>query len=288
MKLKIIEIQCKYILCKNGHDELAMLVIVNESLDQFNDILITRDVKSLFLCTAFNHPVNNLPNNIEKLFIKRLYKNYFKYGDYTLSYVLSSDLSKQVKKILNLPTMIGVSVFNQPLDNLPINLKVLQIYWEYFNFKQSLDYLPAGLKMLGIGLEYPNGMLDNLPNGLKILKIKFNDLSQITLINLPKTLINLKIDTFNTSWSCNFNDLPQSIKHLDLGTHFNGSLEHLPKKLHTLTLFTWHFDYIRYLEPFTIPNSLKLFIGFASNKICRYIKEKYKIKIYLDDEEVYL
>lgn len=60
--------------------------------------------------------------------------------------------------------------FNQPLDNLPINLTHL-IFFNNSDFSQSLDYLPKNLKYLAIGNSY-NKPLNNLPENLIYLYFK--------------------------------------------------------------------------------------------------------------------
>lgn len=79
-------------------------------------------------------------------------------------------------------------IFNQPLNNLPINLKELDIIYTKYNhplhvlpytltklllshtFNHNLDLLPESLQILKLGGNY-NKKLDDLPSGLKVLDI---------------------------------------------------------------------------------------------------------------------
>ena len=56
--------------------------------------------------------------------------------------------------------------FQEPLDNLPNNLKILEIY---SNYEQKLDFLPVSLEELHL-YRYM-GELRNLPPNLKILGV---------------------------------------------------------------------------------------------------------------------
>jgi len=296
MNLKIIEQHTKYVLCINSKDgaddavsdavsdvisdELLMIILVNEPMEQFNNILIQNNVTSLVLCSEFNQPIDNLPINIEKLYMQRLYGCHFicKEND-----MVTKD---KIKNLMQLFSMRCPAIFNHPINNLSIGLKILVITWEYFYFNHSLDYLPAGLEELHIHLEYVNKMLDNLPNGLKTLSIQFNE-PLILLKNLPYGLTDLCIDSYNQKWKCNLADLPQSIIILDLGFHFDDSLEHLPANLKQLSMHNQYFDIDTFLKPYTLPKSLKLFVCYFESNICQYIKQTYDIQIYFDNEDRY-
>lgn len=84
--------------------------------------------------------------------------------------------------------------FNQPLDNLPFNLKNLHIYDDKFD--QPLDCLPVNLEKLVIGCKPYNRPLDNLPPNLKkLVFVRFVKYNQ-QLLNLPKTIENITVYTF--------------------------------------------------------------------------------------------
>jgi hypothetical protein len=307
MKLKIIEQHAKYVLCINSinskgdyyrkddnenddendasdanvvNDEVLMIIIVNEPMEHFNNILIQHNVTSLVLCSEFNQPIDYLPINIEKLYMKRLYECHF--------ICEKEDIVTKDKKknLMQLFSMRCPAIFNHPINNLPIGLKILVITWEYFYFNHSLDYLPAGLEELNIHLEYVDKMLDNLPIGLKTLSIQFNE-PTIVLKNLPNGLTDLYIDSYNQNWTCNLTYLPQSIIVLDLGFHFYDSLEHLPANLEELLMHNRYFDIDTFLKPYTLPESLKLFVCYFESNMCQYIKQTYGIQIYFDDEDRY-
>jgi hypothetical protein len=91
-------------------------------------------------------------------------------------------------------TIMSHSDFNQPLENLPFNLKILNIYDDTFN--QSLDSLPVNLEKLVIGSKTYNKPLDNLPSNLKILYfIRFVKYNQ-PLTNLPNSIEKITVYTY--------------------------------------------------------------------------------------------
>lgn len=89
--------------------------------------------------------------------------------------------------------------FNQPLNNLPADLKVLKFgqnrIWNWVNgYSQPLDNLPVGLEVLylpesvGLNGESLGVRIDNLPRGLKILFIpRYIDI-EMDLNELPDTI----------------------------------------------------------------------------------------------------
>jgi hypothetical protein len=171
--------------------------------------------------------------------------------------------------------------YNHELSNLPITLKQFSIF---LKIDCSLDYLPEGLKSLTIH-ECNEIYLDNLPHSLENLYIV--DARKLTkpLLNLP---LNLKGLSFYYGYKFPVSTLPRTLKLLNLGNQA-GSLENLPPNLEVLSIFDRFFDYETYLYPYVLPASIKLFQCYSESNICRYIKEKYgsQITIFFEDEDYY-
>ena len=106
------------------------------------------------------------------------------------NYEYINSLPNEVESIC----IMSHSNFNQPLTNLPFNLKKLIIYDITFN--QNLDCLPNNLETLIIGCKNYNLPLDNLPQNLKsLIFLRFTKYSQ-HLLNLPKNIKKIDIYTF--------------------------------------------------------------------------------------------
>lgn len=155
---------------------------------------------------------------------------------------------------INLETLILHSN-NSPLDNLPKNLKKLEIDSCYFD--GTLDKLPPNLEELKISsISYNNGNINKLPNNLKFLDIgvffprnviyrlpaklqslRLNycyDYNQF-LSHLPDTLelLDLFTSPFN-AFDGTLNNLPSNLKLLKLSKHYPKSLDHLSKNIEIL------------------------------------------------------
>jgi len=107
--------------------------------------------------------------------------------------------------------------FNQPLDNLPVNLNKLVVG---DSFKKPLDFLPFGLKHLELPVGY-NQPLDNLPSGLEYLKIDW--CYDKPLNNLPEGLKILKI--FTGLYKYDLLNLPHSLEKLIIPSSYKGKIK---------------------------------------------------------------
>lgn len=154
----------------------------------FNKELNMEFIDELNQMKSFNLVFNNL---IATLMMKR-HSNEFSYDVEKNIYWRGSVFNKSVdllsetklkfiefgskfnKSISNLPetleTLILSSEFNQPLDNLPINLIYLSLY-DCLKFDYNLDYLPEGLKTLILPENYYYKPINNLPIGTKVLNL---------------------------------------------------------------------------------------------------------------------
>jgi hypothetical protein len=63
--------------------------------------------------------------------------------------------------------------FNQSLDNLPPNIKYLDLS-NATRFKKELNNLPAGLIGIALFSDYPENNIAGLPHGLKLIFINTN------------------------------------------------------------------------------------------------------------------
>jgi hypothetical protein len=119
------------------------------------------------------------------------------------------NLSEGIEKIIFLENLLKISIFNQPLDNLPNSL--IDLYLG-FAFSYPVDNLPNGLKYLRLGHAF-NHPIDNLPINLT------------HLIFCHQSIFNHPVDK-----------LPNSLTHLHFGFHFNQPINNLPINLIRLTL----------------------------------------------------
>lgn len=143
------------------------------------------------------------------------------------------------------------------------------------SFNQKLTNLPDGLKKLKLG-ELFNQKLTNLPKGLKILKL--GEIFNQKLKNLPNSLEVLQI---GGSFKQSFKNIPKSLKVLKLGNHYTNGLEKLPESLEKIRL-----------EKLNMKLFLKISPGLLRNKkirVCvgnRNVKLKYLHKIALSIDKI--
>lgn len=152
---------------------------------------------------------------------------------------------------INLETLILRSN-NPPLDNLPKNLKKLEIDSCYFdgvldklppNLEElkissishndgNINELPNNLKFLDIEVFFPRNVIYRLPAKLRSLRLNYcHDYNQF-LSNLPDTLESL--DIFTGAFGGILNNLPSNLKLLKLSKHYSKSLDHLSKNIEIL------------------------------------------------------
>lgn len=123
----------------------------NRSLEDDDIINSLKTIKSIYFGSCFDHPIDCLPNNIEKIIF---------------------DID---------------SVFNQQINNLPVNLK--EIYLGN-HFNQPVNCLPSSLTKIIFGISF-NQSLDNLPNGLEELVLGIGFLQKLE--NLPSSIKKINI-----------------------------------------------------------------------------------------------
>lgn len=148
--------------------------------------------------------------------------------------------------------------FNNPIDNLPNNIKIIE-FNKKSEFNHQLNNLPIELEHLWLGINYQYN-LDNLPINLKSLKlIGYNG----SYDNLPYGLLELQILEPYKLLSNNINNLK-----FDMNIHLKGinNLNLITPKLEILRLSNYtSLDYF-----INLPLSLKK-LYLAGN--CNFMKD---------------
>ncbi len=148
----------------------------------------------------------------------------------------------------------GKSRFNQPLKNLPRNLKYL-IFPEHSEFSQSLENLPPSLEYLATGWSY-NKPIPYLPNLIYLwLGRKYS-------LGLPKLSSKLQYLILEENFTQYLNNLPANLEYLHVGFNYNKPLDKLPQGLKYLDLSVKKFSH----DINNLPNGLKVFNFSVSEK----------------------
>ncbi len=190
-------------------------------------------IQILIFDEYFNYPLPILPDCVEQLiFDTEGFRVPTKYSDSNIRY--------------NYNFAYGKSRFNQPLNNLPRNLKYI-IFPEDSEFSQSLENLPSSLEYLATGWTY-NKPIPYLPNLIYLwLGRKYS-------LALPKLSSKLQYLILEESFTQYLNNLPQNLEYLDIGFNYNKPLDKLPQELKYLHLsvkkFSHHIN--------NLPNGLKV------------------------------
>lgn len=184
---------------------------------------------------------DGIPNNIETLILQNCNSNFSNLPDKLKNLEITYARFKISEDILsNLPEKLDkLSLIvdnNLKLDNLPINLKILDLS-KYINFTGSLDYLPFGLQLLKLPITY-NQELRNLPVGLK--KLSLGKEYNIVLDDLPN---NLELLVIGRKFNKEIKKLPQNLKkiYFDENSRFNYRLNNLPGKLEYIEIHSSYY-----------------------------------------------
>lgn len=141
---------------------------------------LPESVKLLCLGKEFTHNIDNLPNNLETLFLNS-----------------SCEFNQSIDNLpQNLETLILGGEFNQPINNLPLNLKTL-MFWCKFN--HPLINLPPKLENLVFIDKEFNHSIDFLPNTIKHLQ--FHESYDKPLPNIPTSIEHLVIRNQDYNWA---------------------------------------------------------------------------------------
>lgn len=163
--------------------------------------------------------------------------------------------------------------FNQPLNNIPENIKTIQIVSDkenqyYPDFNQPLDNLPFRLEKLIVKLMNYDYTLDNLPVELKYLKFMHTHCFQNKdlFCYLPSSLEYLGIFTYmfpdrkKNEPLLDLNNLPSKLKVLEIPLDCYKDCYNLPCNLETLILHGRdNFDY-KLDKKIELPNNLNMLI----------------------------
>ncbi len=195
-------------------------------------------VKKLTLL-EYNFPYDRIPENLENLVLQNCNSNFSNLPEQLknleISHInepISEDIFGNLpEKLEKLVLMLNINVL---LDNLPVNLKILDLS-RCIKFTSSLDYLPSNLQILKLPMTY-NNPLRNLPMGLKKLSLgkEFNN---------------------------DLDDLPNDLEQICIGRKFNKDILIFPQKLKRI-FFDQNSLFDKRLENF--PESLE-FIGIHSS-----------------------
>jgi len=161
----------------------------------------------------------------------------------------------ELKELKNYEILYLGEKFNQPIDNLPSNIKHIKFVKDmhsdkWYRFNYPIDNLPPFLETLELmSCEFQQS-LNLLPLSLKYLKIYFanNPFYQDNLFtNLPINLEHLCIysyrnkysglNNFNDEQLFNLNNLPARLKILEIVPNIYKPIEHLPEGLETLIIY---------------------------------------------------
>ena len=184
--------------------------------------------------------------------------------------------SEELNELTKYDTLYLGDSFNEPIDDLPINIKQITFItdkdsdnWSTFNypidnlppylesfelmsceFKHPINYLPSSLKYLKLYIAnpfYQENLFDNLPSNLEHLCL---------LSNINK----YSSDDINENNLFNLNNLPKNLKILEIMPNTYKPIENLPDGLETLIIHNKSF--LEYPEQtiINLPKNLNLLI----------------------------
>ena len=165
--------------------------------------IFSTSIKNLILYTDENFEIRELPPTIEHLILPDDFNRRIIFPRCLKSLIIQENFKQELN---NLPNSVERIIFypdleGNNLDNLPTNLKEIQIYSEDLN---SIDFLPTSLEYLYI--KFVSFPLINLPSGLNKLIIGGLEFS-----------VRKKYEYLNPCY------LPESIEYLALGFYIRKS-----------------------------------------------------------------
>ncbi len=162
-----------------------------------------------------NLHVSNLIVDVDEIIDYRLYPNLKNLSFVKQSNSFFGNIFLYLKSFFN-------NDFNQPVDNLPSDLKSLTFG---NNFNQPVDNLPSDLKSLTFGNNF-NQPVDNLPSSLESLTFG-NNFNQ-PVDNLPFSLEYLSMgDFFEQELNQQFFDNHPNLKCLEINEDYYSVLKRL-------------------------------------------------------------
>jgi len=199
----------------------------NQPLDNLPDIAYIK----LYI-PNFRLQLNHLPDKLQKLSLDCFTGNLSVFPNN----LKELELTNFTGSIENLPNFLEIlSIINSDclidLENLPRRLRRLRLD---ITLKKSLDNLPIQLKVLDLSNACYNFSLDNLPNSITYLNLN-NIYFDQCLDNLPAMLKVLKLgNNFNRE----LNNLPRKIKKvlIPVNGRFDKEIKNIPKSLLKITV----------------------------------------------------
>ena len=147
----------------------------------------------------------------------------------SLTCVYTQNLTASIPPLLPHNLYFGTD-FNQPVDNLPPNLKHLE-FSDSFN---PVKHLPHGLTHVTFGMKF-NCSVDHLPSSL--LHLHFGIYFNHPLDHLPPSLMELRFPEYSPIFNHSLELLPSTITSLNIPFSFNQTINKLPHSLTSLEIY---------------------------------------------------
>ncbi len=249
-------------------------------------------LKTLIISSNYIYDLNNLPVTLKKIRINNKKSNNANIKKYNFEYLPENLDCLEIEThetedftLDNLPCnlrklIFKTGIYNQKLNNLPANLKVLNLsFMKEYNGEDLI--LPQNLQTLNIysknqiKIHYPSSLKSLSINGslFSVNKSKFEKLSQIKIleicpdsgndnisINLPNSLKYFK--QFYIGNLTIVNNLPDSLEYFIVGQCFNQEIKYFPPNLKVFYIDNPNYKY----QIDNLPSGLeKLYYSVNSN-----------------------
>jgi hypothetical protein len=219
------------------------------------------NITHLELPNRYNKLIDKCPLNLKVLLLNNNYNKHIELPEQLEEFICPSicKFNQKISFPSNIKLIKFGDCYEQPLHDLPNSLEKLVISYN----KQLLDNLPSNLKTLEIVHIADNTInLDYLPLSLTFLELNSHIAKCISIVmnNLPPSLQTLKL--FNIrSQNYGFQNLPNGLENLYINGCNNLDLSYLPDKLKQLHIegtyeeYTVNFSNLpKHLEVFNISN----------------------------------
>ncbi len=264
------------------HNTKNRYVLEYLNLEDFNWDTISKKeelekTKNLFIKIEFNEEIEEYPEYIRGIYFKN-YGKEIKNLPENLELLCIDNENESQQEIKLFPKNLKIlninGKYNYSLDNLPNNLKSLSLLYIITDY--GINNLPLGLECLCIFFSKKNNnfSLDFLPETLKALYISSND-KKLNCDTLPKDLKSLTLNS-NIN-NCNY--LPENLEELFYHSYYDEYkiIEDLSKFRKLKKLYTSK-DYPINLEQ--LSDTIETIQGgciynFPENKIFKNLKTIY-------------
>ncbi len=185
-----------------SHNEITKIINIPETLVYLDCSYNKIKELSIGYYLSYLDCSNNLITNLT---INCVFEGYFNISDNPMKKLCYRPRSIPEKYPEMLKDIIFGQFFDQPVDNLPKNLKIL-------HFQDSSDF---------------NKPLDNLPHGLKKIHFESNSVFNQPLDNLPESLVHLEFGQ-GSIFNYRLDNIPNSLKLIILDKEYiYENLEHV-------------------------------------------------------------